>query len=691
MRATERSVSPAWRAPTGMNLRRQLLLVSLLTLVLPWAGIQFVRETESALREGQQRMLAGTAQAIADALAQFPREFLVDGHPATWREGQLYAHALAGAPLIDGYFDDWLLSRDSLVALGEGPIAHYVLGAWRQYVFLYVDVHDGNVVYAARDAAAGGYADRIEVVTVQDGARTVYAFAPEAPGALIARREDASGSAEETRIAAHWQDTPGGYRLEARLPRELVGTAMGIVITDVDRRDAAGTRIATWPGREPTRLVTGSPLLQSVTSGYLQPGLRLIVTDAAGWRLAEAGSLTPYGAGDVMEVSGWTRRLYDLLLESGDAPELAEPDASGREQQAYVKTALGGERATDWFRASSSGRAVVAVAQPVWAGTVQTGVVVLQQGTDAILSLTNRVLGRLMNITLLASLLAAAGLLGYASWLSLRIGRLSFAALHALDRDEVRADLPSGDARDEIGDLSRSFSRVLRQLGEYNAYLRSLASKLSHEMRTPLTIVTSSLENLEHEPLTDDAAVYTARAREGAERLQKILAAMSEASRVEELIEHAEPEPFDLARVLASAVDAYASAWPARRFRFDRSVDDAPFHGSPELIVQMLDKLVDNAVGFSTEGDEIRIALGRRDDGYVLSVTNPGPPLPERMREQLFDSMVSVRPESRTRHLGLGLFIARLIAVGHDGAIAAANVEGGVTFEIRLPAAPGSR
>ena len=59
-----------------MNLRRQLLLVSLLTLILPWGGCQFIRETESALREGQQQMLAGTAQAIADSLSQFPYEFL---------------------------------------------------------------------------------------------------------------------------------------------------------------------------------------------------------------------------------------------------------------------------------------------------------------------------------------------------------------------------------------------------------------------------------------------------------------------------------------------------------------------------------------------------------------------------------------------------------------------------------------
>ncbi|HET6629631.1 MAG TPA: ATP-binding protein [Woeseiaceae bacterium] len=690
-----------------MSLRRQLLLVSLLTLVLPWAGCQFIRETESALREGQQQMLAGTAQAIADSLGQFPREFLVAGEAAHYSADQLYAHVLPSAPLIDGYFDDWALPEDSLSMLaGGGPACHvldglqqnlpaggdavcYVLGTFRQNLFLYVDVRDDNVVFALPGADGALYSDRVEVVSAgEDGAQR-FVFAPEAPGSLVPQRRAADAApVEETRIAAQWQATAGGFRIEARLPRQLLGPAVGLVVTDTDRADAAGLRRASFGGPSPGRLVTASPLLQSVAMGYTQPGLRLIVTDKAGWRLAEAGSLSTAGAGgEDGEASGWMRLAYNLLLEPGDAPELAQPDPSGREQQPYIRRALDGEPATSWFRSLDSGRAVVAVAQPVWSGTVQTGAVVLQQGTDAILSLTNEALTRLMSFTLIATLAVAAVLLGYASWLSLRIRRLSGAALHALDRDEVRTDLPSGAARDEIGDLSRSFSRVLRQLGEYNAYLRSLASKLSHEMRTPLTIVKSSLENLEHEPLSEEGARYTARAREGAERLQKILAAMSEASRVEELIEHAEPETFDLRETLAAAAAAYAGAWPERRFRFDSVLADAAFHGSPELIVQMLDKLVDNAVGFSREGDEIGISLSSADAQYVIRITNPGPPLPERMRAQLFDSMVSVRPEEAGKHLGLGLFVARLIAVGHGGTITGCNVDGGVAFEVGLPVA----
>jgi signal transduction histidine kinase len=314
----------------------------------------------------------------------------------------------------------------------------------------------------------------------------------------------------------------------------------------------------------------------------------------------------------------------------------------------------------------------------------------MQRGTDAILSVASDSLTRLINLTLIATVVAALGLLGYARWLSGRISKLSDAAERAIGDEGIRSVLPSALASDEIGDLSRSFSSVLQQLGDYNAYLRTLASKLSHELRTPLTIITSSLENLEHEALDEDAANYTARARDGARRLQKILSAMSEANRVEELMESIELERFDLHRALESTVAAYADAWPGREFAYTCDCGDLSLDGSPELIIQMLDKLVDNAVDFTQEGDTIDISLASDAGVAVLAVSNPGPPLPDRMRGQLFDSMISIRNRGNEEHLGLGLYIARLIAAGHRGTISADNAAAGVTFEIRLPVSRSS-
>jgi dedicated sortase system histidine kinase len=673
-----------------VTLRRQLLLVSLLTLILPWAGCQFIRETESALREGQQNMLAGTAQAIADSLSQFPDEFLRARADAHYGENQIYGHPLATEPLIDGYPDDWSLSPDSFRKLrgADGTIA-YAVGVRRQNLFLYVDARDANVVYARPGAEAPSYSDQIILLSYDSGAGLIeYLFRTEAPGLLTAARRSNGRIAEETRIVAHWQDTASGYQLEARVPRSLLGERVGVVVINTADTSSAGIRSSSFSTQVPARFVTPSPVLSSYIDAYVQPGLRLIVTDPAGWRLAQAGTTTRRR--DAVPANAGTPRLlrlaYNFILEPGDAAALAEPDPSGREQQIYINDALNGRASSSWFRSPDTGRGVVAVAQPVWSGTVQTGAVVLQQGTDAILSLTNRALTRLMNFTLIATLVVAAAMLGYSSWLSGRIRSLSNATEKALDGDRVRIRLPSLKASDEIGDLSRSFSSVLQQLGEYNEYLRTLATRLSHELRTPLTIVTSSLENLEHENLNAESLKYTARARDGALRLKKILNAMSEANRVEELMQSAEPATFDLHDVIKATIGAYNDAWPDRRFLLQSEAGRLEFHGSPELIVQMLDKLADNAVDFSRGGDSITIRLDKVEDRIRLAVSNPGPPLPETMRSQLFDSMISVRGRGNSEHLGLGLYIARLIAVGHDGSISADNTADGAIFVVELPA-----
>lgn len=677
-----------------MNLRKQLLLVSLLTLILPWAGCQVLRDTESALRQGQQQFLSGTAQAIADSLSQFPDELLAGKDDLRFGQNQLYGHPLATAPLIDGYLDDWTAPEGSAMPLrGTDGTINYVVGINRPHVYFHVDVRDASVIFdRGQDAIfPRSYSDHVALISVGDtGERTVFRFRAEAPGVIIATRESGGEVFDDTRIAAYWQDTPGGYRLEARIPRSLLGNRLGFVITNTDSATTAGVRSATFDGDLPGRFVTVSPVLQSVAAGYVQPGWRLIVTDMHGWRLGQAGSITgaPDGFEELPPSTGWLRLAYNLLLEPGADAALAEPDASGREQQSYVSEALNGHAATRWFRNPGTGRAVVSVAHPIFSGSVQTGAIILQQGTDAILSLTNQAMIRLITLTLIVTIGVALVLLGYASWLSARIRHLSSAAERALDEKHVRTSLPSALAGDEIGDLSRSFSSVLQQLGNYNDYLQTLASKLSHELRTPLTIVKSSLENLEHESLSKESAVYTARAKEGVERLRKILSAMSEASHTEELIENVEPEKFDLDKVLESTLAAYADAWPERRFSYLNRSTDANVFGSPELVIQMLDKLADNAVDFSTAGDEIQVALDSNPEYAEISIFNPGPSLPDNMRTQLFHSMVSVRGGDGKRHLGLGLYVARLIAEGHNGSISADNTDGGVTFTVSLPLAP---
>ncbi len=669
-----------------MNLRRQLLLVSLLTLLLPWAGCEFIRETEVALRDGQQQMLAGTARAIANSLQQYTEEF-PRPEAGFLTEDQLYIHELSTRPEIDGYVDDWSIESTSLRTIRgvDGPV-RFALGSFDGSIYLYVEVVDREVIYATPQSilieSGLRFADRVTLASASPlYLQEAVSFAAEAPGPIRSYKRSAGSFAAEPTIEAYWQDFPAGYRIEARIPSGELATHLGVIVYNTADDTGRGVLSSSFSGRGPGMAMREIPELNRIAGDLVQDGMRLTLTDARGWRLATAGSLR---RGDGVEGGGVARRLYGLLVESGVDAELAGPDPLGRERQPYVATALDGGESTSWFRSFESGRAIVAVAAPVALNGEVLGTVILQQGTDAILSLRNAGLSRLINLTLVTTIIVAAVLLGYATWLSRRIRALSIAAEQALENEELHKSLPSALAEDEVGDLSRSFSGVLQQLGEYNEYLRSLASKLSHELRTPLAIVTSSLENLEHEALNEESQGYTARAREGADRLRRILNAMSEASRVEELMANAEPERFDLKSVLVSTVDAYRDVYSEREFSFACDLDEAAIHGAPELLIQMLDKLVDNAVDFSADGDSIDIGLRRSDGALRLSVANPGPPLPERMRAQLFDSMVSVRAGKDSRHLGIGLYIAKLIAEGHGGRIRAENIDGGVEFTVSL-------
>ena len=106
--------------------------------------------------------------------------------------------------------------------------------------------------------------------------------------------------------------------------------------------------------------------------------------------------------------------------------------------------------------------------------------------------------------------------------------------------------------------------------------------------------------------------------------------------------------------------------------------------------MQMLDKLVENAVDFSVAGQPVVLRAARDGQQLRIDVENQGPPLPETGRERLFESLWQSRSgDDRRPHFGLGLYIVRLIAEFHGGRAAADNLPGarGARFSVWL--APG--
>ena len=191
---------------------------------------------------------------------------------------------------------------------------------------------------------------------------------------------------------------------------------------------------------------------------------------------------------------------------------------------------------------------------------------------------------------------------------------------------------------------------------------------------------------MQNMPVT--ASPYIERAQSGISRLDLILTNMSEANRLEQMLHSTESLDFDIHQVLSGCMQGYQQIYPDIAFTLATDGQPLPLTGSPEHIAQLLDKVIANAVEFSHD-KKVDVALTHGKTSLQISVSNNGELLPEQMQERLFDSMVSVRPAHKQQqpHLGLGLYIARLICEFHQGSIEASNHldPAGVTVTITLP------
>ena len=131
-----------------MSIRLQLLIVALTTLVLPWAGCQYARELETALRDSQEKSLLASAGTIANALSAQPQRVFrepADTPGFAASRGDLYVYALGAQPLLDGYRDDWgIAATPAPMPTATKYGARVQAGSTERYLYLYIEVDDAH-------------------------------------------------------------------------------------------------------------------------------------------------------------------------------------------------------------------------------------------------------------------------------------------------------------------------------------------------------------------------------------------------------------------------------------------------------------------------------------------------------------------------------------------------------------------
>ena len=693
------------------GLRMQLLLPFSLLMTLPFFAVFWLNNWSFMMLEDQRREVVSDAKYMARSLEA--SETLIS--KIALRSGEqnkrdLLANLVDDRRMLDGRDDDWFgvqgqsLGVDDLIDINrtyrqESFSAEYKLGTSDSFLYLFVKVFDDVVIYREINNPSVHRNDNLQIAVVNpDDEYRRYTIAAFQPASIKAHQVSISGRSlrQEELIEAVWLGTESGYNLELKVPLSLIGEKFSFVLADID--DQSDRDI---------HYLMGSSSVESASQlvNLIRPSLgaqkMLASLENASTRLVDAKkrivSFSPDSPENLLSKSdhqypiSWESGLLSFVpsefqSEQDVNDQGSAEDAFASPNSMLVDAALRGESG---FHVTKRGHAFIA-AEPVLFRDKVVGAVVVQKSEREILRYIERV-GHEMFVQFTLLLLLGFIFWRVIIWLQTsRLKTLKNQLEQAIDtRGRVNDKLPASDLPDELGDLARSFSTMVEKLHEYNQYLESMASRLAHELRTPVSIVRSSLDNIATDQLDDKDAVYVKRAHDGLERLSLILNNMSEATRLEHSLDKDDIESFDLTQLVRGCVEGYSLAFPAARFDLSIEESTIPVTGIPDLIAQLFDKLISNAVEFSLPDAAIKVRLTIEHETAVLRVMNEGPGLPENMRENLFDSMVSVRRryDGNSSHLGLGLYIAKVITEFHGGEIKLSNREDspGVVATVRIP------
>jgi signal transduction histidine kinase len=217
---------------------------------------------------------------------------------------------------------------------------------------------------------------------------------------------------------------------------------------------------------------------------------------------------------------------------------------------------------------------------------------------------------------------------------------------------------------------------------------------LGHDLRAPLSSMNTAGELLIRVPMEADKAADIGRRVKRGARLMS--------SMVEDLIGYTRTQlgagmptvlgDADLGDIGRAAIDDASATHPDARFELHT---EGALNGRFDSVRlhQLLTNLLVNAAQYGTSAQPVRMAIRGGPEDVTIEVTNDGPVIPAASLESIFSPLVQLpgeSEESRPRtSLGLGLFVAREIALAHGGGISAASsAQDGTVFTVALPRAP---
>lgn len=231
--------------------------------------------------------------------------------------------------------------------------------------------------------------------------------------------------------------------------------------------------------------------------------------------------------------------------------------------------------------------------------------------------------------------------------------------------------------------------KMIRPLEKSRKEQTAFIAAASHELRSPLAVIRSGLSAIPR-ATPERAGVFVDMSLKECDRMARLIQDMLSLSNADNHTWRLEAAPCELDTLLLETYEKYEPLTKEKGLRLTVSLPDAPLDPislDAGKISQVLAVLLDNAISYVPEGGRICLSLKKEPGAAVVSVADNGPGIPDSEKESIFQRFYrSDTSRNDKQHFGLGLCIAREIAVLHKGTLTVSDApEGGAVFSLYLP------
>lgn len=239
----------------------------------------------------------------------------------------------------------------------------------------------------------------------------------------------------------------------------------------------------------------------------------------------------------------------------------------------------------------------------------------------------------------------------------------------------------------EIQTMAHNFNIMTKELANTEMLRNDFVENVSHEFKTPLAAIEGYVTLLQRKGLSEEKRrEYADRILFNTKRLSALTGNILLLSRLENQEIEIKKESYSLDEQLREIILMYESQWSKKKLDLDIDLDSVICYGNKDLLAQVWQNLIGNAIKFVPDSGKIRVLLWQEQNGIKVSVVDNGSGMSENVMNRIYEKFYQGDTSRSSSGNGLGLTLAKRIVDLHNGTISASSKEGkGTAFTVTIP------